>query len=130
MARKNWQSLGFILTKPVMRLLRTIFLSCACFLLFLDAQTTPLPLGASDLAPDARIQELKRTSAGLDLRQAFQAETNAQLDWSFEVAPAPTELERLKASNEALKKRVAELERRLAEVEARLPAVSSAGGGR
>jgi len=88
--------------------------------LFLDAQTTPLPLGASDLAPDARIQELKRTSAGLDLRQAFQAEPHAQLDWSFEVAPATTELEQLQAANEALKQRVAELERRLAAVEAQL----------
>jgi len=93
------------------------------------AQSTPLPPGASDLAPDARIEALKRTSAGIDLRQAFQAETDAQLNWSFEVAPMPSELEQLKASNEALKKRVAELERRLAALEARLQAVTEGNDG-
>jgi len=85
-----------------------------------QAQSTPLPLGASDLAPDARMDALKRTSSGIDLREAFQAETNAQLDWSFEMPPAPTELEQLKDANEALRQRVAELERRLAAVEAQL----------
>ncbi|WPJ94976.1 hypothetical protein SH580_16225 [Coraliomargarita algicola] len=85
----------------------------------LFAYETPLPLGASDLAPDSRLVEFKQAVDVLDLKAAFEAEALEQLDLDYAVE-IPDDLELLKRENAQLKIRVSELERRLTAVEAKL----------
>ena len=104
-----------------MLFLRLIVISCLAPLI-LQADETPLPLGAADLAPNPLLDSFKPTTSKIstvDLDEAFKVEAIKQLDLEYEVEPL-TELELLKRENAALKLRVAELERRLAAVEARL----------
>ncbi|MDQ8195201.1 hypothetical protein QEH59_12250 [Coraliomargarita sp. SDUM461004] len=97
-----------------------------CFLLIfcfacvgLSADETPLPLGAADLATDARLEAFKTHTLTSQLEVAFQTEALKQLDLKYELDP-PSDLEVLQHENAQLKLRVAELERRLAIVEAKL----------
>lgn len=83
------------------------------------ADETPLPLGASDLAPDARFESFKGTTAVIDLEKAFEVEAVKQLDLDVEWTE-PSELELLRRENRLLKIRVERLERRLAAVEAEI----------
>jgi len=100
-------------------MMRLSLIFCFCFAtITLCADETPLPLGASDLAPNPRLEGFKpRSVVTMDLEKAFEVEAVKQLDWKYSLE-APSELEILKRENELLKKRVSELERRLAVIEA------------
>lgn len=102
-----------------MKPLQIVVLFGVVNLSFAHADETPLPLGASDLAGDARFESFKPTRGVFDLEQAFEIEAIEQLDLQYEVE-APSELEILKQENQRLKQRVSELERRLSVVEAKL----------
>jgi hypothetical protein len=94
--------------------------SCSSLVALAYGDETPLPLGASDLSPDPRVESFKPSTAfSMDLEKAFEVEAIEQLDLEFEVE-ATSELEVLKRENEALKHRVSKLESRLAVIEAKL----------
>lgn len=101
------------------------FLLCAS----LFGDETPLPLGASDLVPDTRLNAFKSKQQVLSLEKAIEVEAIKQLDWVYE-AESVSEIELLKKENRLLKIRVAKLERRLVAIEAKLEERSSAGGSK
>lgn len=104
-----------------MLFLRLIVISFLAPLL-MQADETPLPLGAADLAPNPILDSFKPSDSKIsvvDLDRAFKVEAIKQLDLEYEIE-SPTELEQLKRENALLKLRVSELERRLAAVEAKL----------
>lgn len=76
------------------------------------ADTTPLPLGASDLVPNSRFE----SSRLIDLEHAFEAEATKQLAIDIEWEPL-SDLDLLKQENALLKQRVSRLEKRLAQLE-------------
>ena len=97
----------------------------ACF--SASAQTTPLPLGASDLAPDTRLDPFKSIEHEIKAHTwkweapEFKVDLfpNDTADSEFQLGQ-PSVLELLQIENTALKGRVSDLERRVAALEKHL----------
>lgn len=109
----------------------TQFFLFLCTILLPDGimgnETTPLPLGASDLASNTQLDpfksiedEIKTQTWKWDAPEwEFEFDSDSSVDSDFQLSQ-PSELEQLQVENTQLKVRVSELERRVAALEKHL----------